>query len=73
MGDWSDYFEQFPEENPGNYDKNGQFDPHGVLRKERATQQLAQRRLTEVQLANATATQPVTQVDTGISQHPRPR
>lgn len=73
MGDWSDYFEQFPEENPGNYDKNGQFDPHGVLRKERVTQQLAQRRLTEVLLAKATATQPVTQVDKGSSKHPPSR
>jgi len=26
MGDWSDYFEDFPEENPANW-VNGQFDP----------------------------------------------
>jgi hypothetical protein len=58
MGDWSDYFEDYPEENPGNYDKNGQFDPNGTLRKERATQALAQRRLGEVLLNNAVATQP---------------
>ena len=42
MGEWSDYFEDYPEENLGNYDESGQFDPHGSLRKERATQQLAQ-------------------------------
>jgi hypothetical protein len=58
MGDWSDYFEAYPEENPGNYDESGQFDPHGTLRKERATQQLAQQRLDEVLLNKATATQP---------------
>lgn len=26
MGEWSDYFEDFPEENPANY-ANGRFDP----------------------------------------------
>ena len=26
MGDWSDYFEDFPEENPANW-VNGRFDP----------------------------------------------
>jgi hypothetical protein len=25
MGDWSDYFEDFPEENPANYDDNGRY------------------------------------------------
>jgi hypothetical protein len=29
MGDWSDYFEDFPEENPANY-VNGRFDPQGA-------------------------------------------
>ena len=29
MGDWSDYFEDFPEENPANY-INGRFDPQGA-------------------------------------------
>lgn len=60
MGDWSDYFEDHPEENPGNYDESGQFDPHGTLRKERATQLLAQKRLDEVLLNRAAATQPKT-------------
>jgi hypothetical protein len=26
MGEWSEYFEDFPEENPGNY-LDGKFDP----------------------------------------------
>jgi len=29
MGDWSDYFEDFPEENPANF-VDGQFDPQGA-------------------------------------------
>jgi hypothetical protein len=29
MGDWSDYFEDFPEENPANYIDN-RFDPKGA-------------------------------------------
>lgn len=29
MGEWSEYFEDFPEENPGNY-VNGKFDPAGA-------------------------------------------
>lgn len=29
MGEWSEYFEDFPEENPGNY-VNERFDPHGA-------------------------------------------
>lgn len=29
MGEWSVYFEDFPEENPGNY-VNGRFDPQGA-------------------------------------------
>jgi len=28
MGEFSDYFEDFPEENPANYDANGQFNPN---------------------------------------------
>ena len=30
MGEWSEYFEDFPEENPANYDFNGKFDPAGA-------------------------------------------
>ena len=29
MGEWSEYFEDFPEENPANY-VNGRFDPKGA-------------------------------------------
>lgn len=29
MGEWSDYFEDFPEENPANW-VNGRFDPKGA-------------------------------------------
>jgi hypothetical protein len=31
MGEWSDYFEDFPEENPANY-IDGRFDPVGARR-----------------------------------------
>lgn len=31
MGEWSDYFEDFPEENPANW-LNGRFDPEGARR-----------------------------------------
>lgn len=48
MGEWSEYFEDFPEENPANYDENGRFDPNGVLRREKTQQELANRRLDEV-------------------------
>lgn len=30
MGEWSEYFEDFPKRTPGNYDKNGRFNPQGV-------------------------------------------
>lgn len=48
MGDWSDYFEDFPEENPANYDEFGQYDPDGRLRKERQEQKIANQKLDEV-------------------------
>ncbi len=48
MGEWSDHFEDFPEENPANYDKKGRYDPNGSLRREQATQELAQKRLDEI-------------------------
>ena len=35
MGDWSDYFEDFPEENPANYDDKEQFNPGHFEEKER--------------------------------------
>lgn len=39
MGEWSDYFEDFPEENQANY-VNGRFDPAGA-RAQRDAQQKA--------------------------------
>jgi hypothetical protein len=48
MGQWSEYFEDFPEENPANYDEHGVYDPTRSLRRERAKQDLGHRRLDEV-------------------------
>jgi hypothetical protein len=48
MGEWSEYFEDVPEENPANYDKQGRYDPDGKKRAEQSQQELAQRRLDEV-------------------------
>lgn len=47
MGEWSEYFEDFPEENPANY-YNGCFDPDGLLRRQQAAYEMALRRLDEV-------------------------
>lgn len=41
MGEWSDYFEDFPEENPANW-VNGRFDPEGVRRAHQRADALAQ-------------------------------
>lgn len=41
MGDWSDYFEDFPEENQANY-VNGVFDPAGARVKREQESRLAQ-------------------------------
>jgi len=45
MGEWSDYFEDFPEENPANY-VGGRVDPQGAkasraLEAKRASEQAA--------------------------------
>ena len=49
MGEWSDYFEDFPEENPANYDdENGRYDLMVFKRQERAKADYAQQRLDEV-------------------------
>lgn len=47
MGEWSDYFEDFPEENPANYDENGRYIDR-EQRRERSQQELANRKLDEV-------------------------
>lgn len=58
MGEWSDYFEDFPEENPANYDKQGRYDPNGKIRTEQKQQELAQRRLDEVLATRAVGKEP---------------
>ena len=47
MGDWSDYFEDFPEENHSNY-VGGRFDPAGA-KAQREAQQTAALKLTKEQ------------------------
>lgn len=41
MGEWSDYFEDFPDENPANY-VNGRFDPQGAAAQRAAESKLRQ-------------------------------
>ena len=48
MGEWSDYFEDFPEENPANYDDKGKFDPDHHHRDEQERQDIANKKLDEV-------------------------
>ncbi len=48
MGEWSDYFEEVPEGNPANYDKNGTYHPNGLLRQEQAKQDVANKKLDEL-------------------------
>jgi len=53
MGEWSEYFEDFPEENPGNY-VGGKFDPEGAkrVREAEAKRSTASAEITQM-LANA--------------------
>jgi hypothetical protein len=39
MGEWSEYFEDFPDENPANY-VQGKFDPHGANLQRQAQEKL---------------------------------
>jgi hypothetical protein len=41
MGEWSDHFEDFPEEDPGNY-VDGVFDPQGAAQARAAKKKLEQ-------------------------------
>lgn len=41
MGEWSDYFEDFPEENPANY-VGERFDPEGAKARAKQSTQIAQ-------------------------------
>jgi hypothetical protein len=43
MGEFSDYFEQFPEENPANQNERGQYDPE--YRAEREKRRIANEKL----------------------------
>lgn len=40
MGEWSEYFEDFPEENPSNY-VDGKFDPAGASAQSKRQQKAA--------------------------------
>ncbi|MBL8638681.1 MAG: hypothetical protein JNN09_09380 [Alphaproteobacteria bacterium] len=42
MGEWSEYFEDFPEENPANYDSSGRFNPNGAAAERAAESKLRQ-------------------------------
>lgn len=42
MGEWSEYFEDFPEDNPANY-VNGRFDPLRANAQREAQQKAAQK------------------------------
>lgn len=41
MGEWSEYFEDYPEENPANY-VDGRFNPAGAKARRAAESKLAQ-------------------------------
>jgi len=45
MSEWTDYFEDFPEEDSANYDDKGQFNPGHLEEKER--QSIANKKLDE--------------------------
>lgn len=47
MGEWSEYFEDFPDENPANY-IDGRFDPKGA-EAQRETQRKRQEKLRQDQ------------------------
>jgi hypothetical protein len=52
MGEWSDYFEDFPEENQANY-VGEKFDPAGAQAQEDARQKAALQLAKEQQALNA--------------------
>lgn len=52
MGEWSDYFEDFPEENEANY-VAGKFDPAGAKAQREAEQKAAQKLRIEQQQLDA--------------------
>ena len=52
MGEWSDYFEDFPEENPSNY-VGGRFDPASALAQRDAQQKATQKLRKDQERLNA--------------------
>lgn len=52
MGEWSEYFEDFPEENQANY-VAGKFDPAGANAQREAQQKAARKLRTEQQQLDA--------------------
>jgi hypothetical protein len=52
MGEWSEYFEDFPEENPVNY-TGGRFDPQSASAQREAQQRAAQKLRDERQRLDA--------------------
>jgi hypothetical protein len=52
MGEWSEYFEDFPEENPGNY-VGGELNPAGAQAQRDAQQKAAQKLRMDQQRLNA--------------------
>lgn len=51
MGEWSDYFEDFPEENPANY-AGDRFDPQGAARLRNQSAKAAEKLATDQQRLN---------------------
>jgi hypothetical protein len=49
MGEWSDYFEDFPDQNPANY-VNGRFDPRAAEEQRRRELNTAQVRAESAEL-----------------------
>jgi len=52
MGEWSEYFEDFPEENQANY-LNGQFNPEGAKAHREAEQKFQQKLQSDQQKLDA--------------------
>ncbi|THC43222.1 hypothetical protein [Massilia sp. Mn16-1_5] len=52
MGEWSEYFEDFPEEDPANY-LGGKFDPRGAATQREAQQKAVRKLKHEQQLLDA--------------------
>lgn len=48
MGEMSDYFEDFPEDNPAKYTEDGQYDPNRQIRQELSRQKTAHQKLDDV-------------------------